>query len=402
MPAGIVRDDSVGDAMLAELPRGQAHALIPWPRLINPDMNRHAAVMRLVNRRQCRAPVDRCKPACVAMGEHIERILAGFFRGGVAQDFQAVIADGGIDCDVFLADFRGAPVRRFDALLAPAIAKMGPHNIECPAQIHRGRTARQQHIVSAIERLIRCVGRHCQANAVGGRSADERRAAHLHGFDRGHRGSQIAQIDDLEPVRQQGLINNPDRSAVVREPDCAVEFSVHAHGVVIPETALCGISPPKRHRPYSLSRPRAGPSSLLLLPPAPTEGARDARGPIGPAGLDASRHRGLSKSLCLTFRSGSSDQQSVPQVRQTQGVPRAVFIGLLPSKPRWSLLIRVCPLGLHRDMSTERDPDRAGPLLTGAGQTTVASGVPGAQQARSGLLAAWAAGPPHRISDARS
>jgi len=92
----------------------------------------------------------------------------------------------------------------------------------------------------------------------------------------------------------------------------------------------------------------------------------------------------------------------MPQVRQTQGVPRAVFIGLLPSKPRWSLLIRVCPLGLHRDMSTERDPDRASPLLTGAGQTTVASGVPGAQQARWGSLAAWTAGPLHRISDARS
>lgn len=139
---------------------------------------------------------------------------------------------------------------------------------------------------------------------------------------------------------------------------------------------------PKRHRPYSLSRPRAGPSSLLFCRPPPTEGARDARGPKGPAGLDASRHRGLSKSLCLTFRSGSSDRQSVPQVRQTQGVPRAVFIGLLPSIPRWSLLIRVCPLGRHRDMSTERDPDRAGPLLTEASQTTVASGVPGAQQAR--------------------
>ena len=44
-------------------------------------------------------------------------------------------------------------------------------------------------------------------------------------------------------------------------------------------------------------------------------------------------------------------------------------------------------------MSTERDPDRAGPLLTEAGQTTVASGVPGAQQARWGSLAAWTAGP---------
>ena len=61
----------------------------------------------------------------------------------------------------------------------------------------------------------------------------------------------------------------------------------------------------------------------LLFPPAfriKTEGARDARGPRGPADLDASRHRGLSKSV-------------KPQVRQTQGVPRAVFIGLLREVP---------------------------------------------------------------------
>jgi len=62
---------------------------------------------------------------------------------------------------------------------------------------------------------------------------------------------------------------------------------------------------------------------------------------IGPAGLDASRHRGLSKSLCLAFRSGSSDRQSVPQVRQTQGVPRAVFNRLAPHRPRWSAVRHV-------------------------------------------------------------
>src|SRR4029078_2012142 len=45
----------------------------------------------------------------------------------------------------------------------------------------------------------------------------------------------------------------------------------------------------------------------------PTEGARDARGPKGPTGPDASPHPGLSQRLF------------VPQVRQTQGVPRAVF-----------------------------------------------------------------------------
>jgi hypothetical protein len=100
----------------------------------------------------------------------------------------------------------------------------------------------------------------------------------------------------------------------------------------------------------------------------------------GPRRLATSRL--VEVLVCSPAALVRAKRQSVPQVRQTQGVPRAVFIGLLPSRPRWSLLIRVCPLGLHRDMSTERNPDRAGPLLTEAGQTTVASGVPGAQQAR--------------------
>ena len=146
------------------------------------------------------------------------------------------------------------------------------------------------------------------------------------------------------------------------------------------------------------------PSSLgkIRIARKRTEGARDARvqkDPRASTPRDIEACRSPCASPCALVR---AKRQSVPQVRQTQGVPRAVFIGLLPSKPRWSLLIRVCPLGLHRDMSTERDPDRAGPLLTEAGQTTVASGVPGAQQARWGSLAAWTAGPPHRISDARS
>jgi hypothetical protein len=85
----------------------------------------------------------------------------------------------------------------------------------------------------------------------------------------------------------------------------------------------------------------------------------------GPRRLATSR---LVEVLCaLPFALVRAKRQSGPQVRQTQGVPRAVFVGLLPSSPRWSLLIRVCPLGRHRDMSTDRDPDRAGPLLTEAG-----------------------------------
>ena len=90
-----------------------------------------------------------------------------------------------------------------------------------------------------------------------------------------------------------------------------------------------------RHHPYSW-RPRVGRSPLPL--PRRTEGARDAKGPGGPTGLDASRHRGLSKSV-------------LPQVRLTQGVPRAVFIGLLHAVPGGRPFVTLPRLGaatLHR------------------------------------------------------
>ena len=54
-----------------------------------------------------------------------------------------------------------------------------------------------------------------------------------------------------------------------------------------------------------------------------TEGARDAKGPDGPTGLDTSRYRGLSKSgnppsLFELWRASRKSAKS-------QGVPRAVF-----------------------------------------------------------------------------
>ena len=58
------------------------------------------------------------------------------------------------------------------------------------------------------------------------------------------------------------------------------------------------VKQPKLGRPVSLRRRvRRRLWEEPLRPEKEPKGARDARGPIGPAGLDASRHRGLSKSL---------------------------------------------------------------------------------------------------------
>ena len=114
--------------------------------------------------------------------------------------------------------------------------------------------------------------------------------------------------------------------------------------------------------PVFFDRPRVG--RLSTCPPA-LEKVPRARGTprvrgalkftqcaqtkmLGPAGLDASRHRGLSKS-------------DKPQVRQTQGVPRAVFEGLLRLAPggRSRLGRPASPLELEGRLSTAVGPNGA-------------------------------------------
>src|SRR5689334_25133601 len=92
----------------------------------------------------------------------------------------------------------------------------------------------------------------------------------------------------------------------------------------------------KRHRPYSLSRPRAGPSFMLSAvaltglrrdkPPAQYRGRAGRQGSNwtrGPRRLATSRPvEVLCASPAALVR---AKRQGVPQVRQTLGVPRAVF-----------------------------------------------------------------------------
>ena len=79
MAAGIVGNDRVRHAVMAELPGRQRGALIARAGLVDPDMDGDAAVMRQIDRRGGRAPIDRRQPAGVAMGQHIDalaRLLA--------------------------------------------------------------------------------------------------------------------------------------------------------------------------------------------------------------------------------------------------------------------------------------------------------------------------------------
>ena len=122
-----------------------------------------------------------------------------------------------------------------------------------------------------------------------------------------------------------------------------------------------------RHRPYSLAAP--GRPSLSFPPPRKrTEGARDAKGPgalkftqvaqtkmLGPAGLDASRHRGLSKS-------GSAASPPNPR-RPARGVCE-VCSALAPGGLTFSGN-PAFPYGLSGRLSTALGPGRTRRPVTG-------------------------------------
>ena len=116
MAAGVVGDHGVRHAVVAEFPGGQRSALIARPGLVDPDMNLQAAIMRQIDRRRRRAPVDRGEPAGVAMGQDVDGLARPLRRRDLFDQRQTMPADLLVDRDVLLGDFDGAPVGGRDPL----------------------------------------------------------------------------------------------------------------------------------------------------------------------------------------------------------------------------------------------------------------------------------------------
>jgi hypothetical protein len=125
--------------------------------------------------------------------------------------------------------------------------------------------------------------------------------------------------------------------------------------------------------------------SCRIAPGKRTEGARDAKGPIGPTGLDTSRHRGLSKP---------NNRKSA----KSQGVPRAVFNRFAPQCPRWWVVRHVQPHFRGHDSPPFQPRHSAGVFRSDAQAYRPSEGLGSRHAART--TAAWTAGRSHRISDA--
>ena len=216
--------------MTAQLPGGERRALIARPGLVDPDMDRDAAIMGQVDRRQRGAPVDRRQPAGVAVGEHVDRTVLAGVRPRLFDDLQAVPADGLVGRHVFIADLPGPRVGRGGALGPGPVAQPRAQIVERPLEIDRRRPGLGQGFIGPVHGLVGGVGAQPQAQAIGRRGADQRGAAHQHGADRVGRLGDRGQAGDDELVRQAGLVDDMDRPAILGQPDGAIGDAVDFHG----------------------------------------------------------------------------------------------------------------------------------------------------------------------------
>jgi hypothetical protein len=158
-----------------------------------------------------------------------------FRRGGrpffskIPRSRKAVLADGAVDRDVLVGDVVGPhpggerPAVRFRR--GDRGARLGQR----PAQIDRGRSGGEQQVVGGCKAGVGGIGLHRQRHAIGGGGADQGRAAHPHGGNRLGGFLHGAQPRHLEDVRQQSLIDDLHRLAVVGGPDGAGGDTVNPH-----------------------------------------------------------------------------------------------------------------------------------------------------------------------------
>ena len=241
-----------GHAVRAELEGRQRRPLVARPRLVHPHMQRHAALVRLVDRRQRRAAIDGGEPAGVAVGEDVDRLLVLLALGRHQDGLEAVLADAPVGLDVVLADLRRALVGCRQPSLPRQIAHRAQHLLQRPAQVDGGGALRGQQRDGAVDGLVGGVRAQRQANAVGGRGADQRRAAHLHGLNRARRVLDRLERRDRQLVRQLRLVDDLHRPAVRGEPDRAIGLAVDVHAAAPPARLLRPLA--EGDTPQNLSR----------------------------------------------------------------------------------------------------------------------------------------------------
>ena len=115
------------------------------------------------------------------------------------------------------------------ALAFGKIAQHLTHFIKRPAQIDRCRPGFVQPLPGIVESRIGGITLHFDGDAIGGSSADQRRAAHPHVPDRCREFVERVEFDHPEFVRQPALVNDPDLCRLTIKPDRPVICIANLH-----------------------------------------------------------------------------------------------------------------------------------------------------------------------------
>ncbi len=184
--------------------------------------------MGLVDGRQRRTPVHRAEPAGVAVGEHVDAVLA---RLPCSPDqLHAVLADGLADRHVLVGDQGGFGVGGGAAISGRKRREPPAQAFDRPAQVHRGRPRGQQQGAGALQSLVAGVLPRGERHAVAGRRPDQGRPPDGHVRDRPGHGLGACDSQGLESMRQHPLVDHQDVAAVMVQPDGPKIAAVDAHG----------------------------------------------------------------------------------------------------------------------------------------------------------------------------
>ena len=253
-PPALSAIDRVRHAVLAELPGGEA---APWLRgrvSSTQTCTGMPGVVRLVDRRERRAPVDGGEPAGIAMGQHVDGRRP--LRAARLRSARAVLADRLAARDVLVGD-RGGLARRPPRALrrragrrSPRMRSSAQRRLTAVGRVGRGARKRPQARVARRRRAARAPSRRPRSR----RSAARRAPPWSRSPPPPRRASRGAHD---ESVRQPRLVDDLDGKAVGGDPDGAVVAAVDVHGRE--PTRLCaGSDGPVGDRPPAALMRRAG------------------------------------------------------------------------------------------------------------------------------------------------
>ena len=224
----VVADERAVHARARQLIARQARALQKRARLVDPDVQPDAALLRQIERPLRRAVARGGQRPCVAVRQDVVPVV---------QQRQAVFRNRAAHVHVLLMDrgrlavergqqrrARRVPVRQHDAVHAPKHVR----------KVHRCRAGAVEIVRKTAIFAVKAVeigrvdpgGQH--GHGIGRKNADGGRAADAQRVDRLPKLARLGKCEVLRAVRQERLIQNDDRPALAADVD-GVGHGLDAH-----------------------------------------------------------------------------------------------------------------------------------------------------------------------------